>query len=159
MRTRLVSVPFRGSCSEIGRKNSHRPCALLFPSPFGVRVLKSEMPERDRHNGLYVSVPFRGSCSEIAKSQAWRLACLVSVPFRGSCSEIARLMEISAAAAVSVPFRGSCSEILLESNPPLDGLVFPSPFGVRVLKLLLWHVFHSQKQKVSVPFRGSCSEI
>ena len=65
MQFRLVSVPFRGSCSEIRR------------------VLPNDRQERD------VSVPFRGSCSEISKDSELKAKLdAVSVPFRGSCSEI-----------------------------------------------------------------------
>ena len=35
-----VSVPFRGSCSEIIRAWGESPDSREFPSPFGVRVLK-----------------------------------------------------------------------------------------------------------------------
>ena len=65
MRNFLVSVPFRGSCSEIrarGRLFSRPP--PTFPSPFGVRVLKSKL-YYTQGKRLTVSVPFRGSCSEI----------------------------------------------------------------------------------------------
>ena len=36
-----VSVPFRGSCSEIAHSWSVHAAERPFPSPFGVRVLKS----------------------------------------------------------------------------------------------------------------------
>ena len=35
-----VSVPFRGSCSEICRGAAGKSSTTAFPSPFGVRVLK-----------------------------------------------------------------------------------------------------------------------
>ena len=133
-----------------------------FPSPFGVRVLKC--PTRcsviARRRG--VSVPFRGSCSEMMRSlSALADTRRVSVPFRGSCSEIARrgrvlgespsafpspfgvrVLKISdearaalAGLHVSVPFRGSCSEMPGKiTNPRVSIFQFPSPFGVRVLK-------------------------
>ena len=37
----------------------------MFPSPFGVRVLKSEFGGGGHPGAAGVSVPFRGSCSEI----------------------------------------------------------------------------------------------
>ena len=37
-----VSVPFRGSCSEIEKVKYEGAFVAEFPSPFGVRVLKSE---------------------------------------------------------------------------------------------------------------------
>ena len=64
-----VSVPFRGSCSEMLRAshgNIQRLC---------------------------VSVPFRGSCSEITQNGYGKHGdSRVSVPFRGSCSEICYLL-------------------------------------------------------------------
>ena len=63
-----VSVPFRGSCSEMKRS---------------VRSVHGHK----RH----VSVPFRGSCSEIEIYVINnKTAIVVSVPFRGSCSEIVK---------------------------------------------------------------------
>ena len=63
---KVVSVPFRGSCSEI------------------------IMARMEVHKQEQVSVPFRGSCSEmIDELNTWIPAKQVSVPFRGSCSEIA----------------------------------------------------------------------
>ena len=63
---RKVSVPFRGSCSEISSVRLHSPRRMGFPSPFGVRVLKSvEGSDERRALDKRVSVPFRGSCSEI----------------------------------------------------------------------------------------------
>ena len=35
-----VSVPFRGSCSEISVRSGEHAPIIAFPSPFGVRVLK-----------------------------------------------------------------------------------------------------------------------
>ena len=64
--SKKVSVPFRGSCSE---------------------MLSTIIVDPKRHK---VSVPFRGSCSEMQKvkhSLLW-VRQNVSVPFRGSCSEI-----------------------------------------------------------------------
>ena len=109
-----------------------------FPSPFGVRVLKC--PTR---------------CSVIARRRG------VSVPFRGSCSEMMRsLSALADTRRVSVPFRGSCSEIarrgrVLGESPS----AFPSPFGVRVLKISDEARAALAGLHVSVPFRGSCSEI
>ena len=37
---KYVSVPFRGSCSEMLVNRDYSPENVLFPSPFGVRVLK-----------------------------------------------------------------------------------------------------------------------
>ncbi len=61
---------------------------------------------------------------------------MVSVPFRGSCSEIHSEIKSSVNhLAVSVPFRGSCSEIVQRIQSMLKIMtLFPSPFGVRVLK-------------------------
>ena len=60
----LVSVPFRGSRSEIRNNRLRIGVSAGFPSPFGVHVLKwRRNPE---HGGMrVVSVPFRGSRSEI----------------------------------------------------------------------------------------------
>ena len=60
---------------------------------------------------------------------------IVSVPFRGSRSEIrAYDGEGKEEVGVSVPFRGSRSEIAEGAELPLGKLLFPSPFGVHVLK-------------------------
>ena len=62
---------------------------------------------------------------------------LVSVPFRGSCSEIKMIIRggFRAELEVSVPFRGSCSEIQVKVHIMARiSFMFPSPFGVRVLK-------------------------
>ena len=61
-----VSVPFRGSCSEIdGAEDYYYTLVDEFPSPFGVRVLKYDLSKAFDALGDEVSVPFRGSCSEI----------------------------------------------------------------------------------------------
>ena len=133
-----VSVPFRGSCSEM--QNLRLASRLLppsFPSPFGVRVLKFAPEGRRAYGAGRVSVPFRGSCSEIQVT--W-------IP----CKDREK---------VSVPFRGSCSEIRRERRRmPRPLGAFPSPFGVRVLKFCV-KMNEEFKANVSVPFRGSCSEI
>ena len=60
----------------------------------------------------------------------------VSVPFRGSRSEISKACAASLIVRfVSVPFRGSRSE--MDEKAAIDAAiteVFPSPFGVHVLK-------------------------
>ena len=107
----------------------------MFPSPFGVRVLKFRRSIRIHQRLNKVSVPFRGSCSEISSMRARLILFVsVSVPFRGSCSEMLppiKLLRYSQG-LVSVPFRGSCSEIqrctlygaLVGSFRPLSGFVF-----------------------------------
>ena len=111
MESLLVSVPFRGSCSEILTQQSYKHKTVnLFPSPFGVRVLKSYLL-------MHIEKLFGAFPS-----------------FRGSCSETAALISISLARSISVPFRGSCSEMRLYSANPSFTDTFPSPFGVRVLK-------------------------
>ena len=161
-----VSVPFRGSYSEI---KSTIPCMGVFDS---------------------VSVPFRGSYSEILVELASLLSCResVSVPFRGSYSEIlwheyllrksrksfpspfgVRILKFTplrlfhGLLQVSVPFRGSYSEIdesITDYRFKEIFAKFPSPFGVRILKFnsnISLQSFISSL--VSVPFRGSYSEI
>ena len=59
-----VSVPFRGSCSEMAIVEA-LSTGVSFPSPFGVRVLKFSILSSTERNLPIVSVPFRGSCSEI----------------------------------------------------------------------------------------------
>ena len=68
---RRVSVPFRGLCSEIRILQSRiYHWANMFPSPFGVCVLKSNGDVWVCNNCLEVSVPFRGLCSEIVRTYA-----------------------------------------------------------------------------------------
>ena len=82
-----------------------------------------------------VSVPFRGSRSEMTGEDKNGKDEIVSVPFRGSRSEIktkkGRIQNESD--LVSVPFRGSRSEIRARAWIWMLNL-FPSPFGVHVLK-------------------------
>ena len=63
-----VSVPFRGSCSEIPWTIiSFNISPKTFPSPFGVHVLKFQVQLVEQDEEHAVSVPFRGSCSEITR--------------------------------------------------------------------------------------------
>ena len=82
----------------------------MFPSPFGVCVLKGGLEPFGQV--VDVSVPFRGLCSEMVISTAAPIAAShsVSVPFRGLCSEI-RL------------FHGLLSDFLARFRP-LSGFVF-----------------------------------
>ena len=64
-----VSVPFRGSCSEMQVQIMSVSSTEEFPSPFGVHVLKFDIKLLEDCVKV-VSVPFRGSCSEI-------LACIL----------------------------------------------------------------------------------
>ena len=52
-----VSVPFRGSCSEISRRLNVPTRGTLFPSPFGVRVLKCDR-YRENKNEIVFPSPF-----------------------------------------------------------------------------------------------------
>ena len=85
---------------------------MVFPSPFGVHVLKSLQTDEAKEALQEVSVPFRGSCSEIGRTMF-----------------IKREIDW-----VSVPFRGSCSEIIKMTLKGARLMTFPSPFGVHVLK-------------------------
>ena len=108
----VVSVPFRGLCSEM-RRHPRTTCRLAGS----------------------VSVPFRGLCSEMVPVPSCGSDPRgVSVPFQGLCSEIGEVGKQSVdGAKVSVPFRGLCSEILQEFVQPwflpfrfrpLSGFVF-----------------------------------
>ena len=63
---RIVSVPFRGSRSEIARYDIIGVSIPKFPSPFGVHVLKFVSNTAHTTTCSIVSVPFRGSRSEMA---------------------------------------------------------------------------------------------
>ena len=108
-----VSVPFRGSCSEMLAALSYIALVTWFPSPFGVRVLK--WAKISRWAGLWqFPSPFGVRVLKFSRKRAEGrgLVGRVSVPFRGSCSEIGEKLVITGAAEeVSVPFRGSCSEM------------------------------------------------
>ena len=64
-RVPLVSVPFRGSRSEMAGVLVYVALCLSFPSPFGVHVLKCYESGVASGKIPKVSVPFRGSRSEI----------------------------------------------------------------------------------------------
>ena len=114
------------------------PMMTLFPSPFGVRVLKFHRNACFPHRACGVSVPFRGSCSEIypfiqvfCKSLYW-----FPSPFGVRVLKLHDEADgCSFEKCVSVPFRGSCSEIFDKRIGVVKMKMFPSPFGVRVLKL------------------------
>ena len=180
------------------------------PSPFGVRVLKLIMHIQNILS-LYVSVPFRGSCSEMASVIPTGKLLKVSVPFRGSCSETdinrfdlgdktkfpspfgVHVLKDGRLGYQSVGFLPCFRPLsgfmfwkehtLLSDNAKLSDVLFPSPFGVHVLKassvsikcwimpsfrplsgFMFWKATgcafwrFSFPQSVSVPFRGSCSE-
>ena len=128
-----VSVPFRGSRSEMLLADFKALPADEFPSPFGVHVLKSWHYAASPYAGA-VSVPFRGSRSEIDPLQvATEKLAVVSVPFRGSRSEISAENVLAVAGLlVSVPFRGSRSEMACAESRfrlevcfrPLSGFTF-----------------------------------
>ena len=158
-----VSVPFRGSCSEIvldefasGVQVTPFPSPFgvhvlkltvicdsattsTFPSPFGVHVLKSARRAGERKGAYYgVSVPFRGSRSEIAVWREHRLTLLGRFPS---------------------PFG---VHVLKYEKTAIQGaitIMFPSPFGVHVLKCVGVALDKGYIPSVSVPFRGSRSEI
>ena len=107
----------------------------MFPSPFGVHVLKCCLQDDGRRGCALVSVPFRGSRSETLQARLSTTGRLqVSVPFRGSRSEIVDSIAATIGTDVSVPFRGSRSEIVLVFGAFVLFGQFPSPFGVHVLK-------------------------
>ena len=91
----MVSVPFRGSCSEMNLEKVRKLLLLKkFPSPFGVRVLKCLWSLPDNASSA-VSVPFRGSCSEILVLQALILRGF-KMPFA------ARIVFLSLSCAISL---------------------------------------------------------
>ena len=160
---RLVSVPFRGSCSEIWLllvffvkiALSFRPLSGFvfwnpigtyvielfsreFPSPFGVRVLKSS----SRSLALIsFSLSFRPLSGFVFwnKEEQLKLQLLDKAGFR-PLSGFTFWNPLdgkgeSRWCKVSVPFRGSRSEIDASQGCSISSSVkFPSPFGVHVLK-------------------------
>ena len=154
-----VSVPFRGSRSEMLLADFKALPADEFPSPFGVHVLKSWHYAASPYAGA-VSVPFRGSRSEIDPLQvATEKLAVVSVPFRGSRSEMGvgtsmtrKFIEFPS------PFGVHVLKFRRKTSLRLRGFLFPSPFGVHVLKWLVQKAVSALKF-VSVPFRGSRSEM
>ena len=86
------------------------------PSPFGVRVLKSFCQH-------FFITPLK----------------IVSVPFRGSCSEIEKIEKGTAEKLIEFPSPFGVRVLKLEYfqvKTTRKLLRFPSPFGVRVLKFL-----------------------
>ena len=79
---------------------------------------------------------------------------LVSVPFRGSRSEIRfrAVHNIGRNENVSVPFRGSRSEISAWRFTECIGSLFPSPFGVHVLKSRQYWVYENPYYEFPSPF-------
>ena len=108
-----VSVPFRGSCSEMQAVTAIATTAERFPSPFGVRVLKSYVRHGEWAFGRVVSVPFRGSCSEIGRRKA----------------------ETTEGSKFPSPFGVRVLKCAASADDCNTSFAFPSPFGVRVLKL------------------------
>ena len=110
----------------------------LFPSPFGIHVLKFMAQ-------VFIPVPVNS---------------VVSVPFRDSRSEILAHVE-SYGYPNSFPSPFGVRVLKFNLSPlwlSLSVFLFPSPFGVRVLKLVTRKLVVVDDM-VSVPFRGSCSEI
>ena len=109
--SKKVSVPFRGSCSEMAESGVDVKLLEEFPSPFGVRVLKC--------------------CLQLSLTQS---VIRFPSPFGVRVLKSFRPDYRKLQGKVSVPFRGSCSEIIRAWGESPDSREFPSPFGVRVLK-------------------------
>ena len=109
-----VSVPFRGSCSEmIAWAERIRSDFFAFPSPFGVRVLKS------------------GATPRGTLSQAW-FPSPFGVRVLKSGGEAQRMERVRA--WFPSPFGVRVLKLNVSRTNHIRPRPFPSPFGVRVLK-------------------------
>ena len=109
-----VSVPFRGSRSEILIPKDVTEAAKAFPSPFGFHVLKSSFKHAVK---AYMILSFPS-------------------PFGVHVLKWTRPLSKAQSQSVSVPFRGSRSEMeRIKMAKTRFSPKFPSPFGVHVLKL------------------------
>ena len=146
----MFPSPFGVHVLKRCKQDYQRLDGCKFPSPFGVHVLKFFPFEYNA--SLYPSFPSPFGVHVLklveAQRQVWRGA--VSVPFRGSRSEIVLVFGAFVLfGQFPSPFGVHVLKLLTPSPQP-SGRTFPSPFGVHVLK---FNCVEVTTQQLRVSFR------